>query len=108
MVTFLELYKKCKQKLRENIENCKDTLVSEEETLFGNLKETAILERRKKKSGRQKDEEEEHSKSKSIRKVSPLVTNLGKSSEKSAETLLVPKITTQENVKPDQPRMLDN
>jgi CRISPR/Cas system CMR-associated protein Cmr1 (group 7 of RAMP superfamily) len=67
-------------------------------------KEIAMLERKKKKSGRQRDEEKEElpiSKPKSIRKVSPLVTNLEKSSEKSAEALLVPEITSQENVKPD-------
>ena len=102
----IELYKKCKQKLKENIENWKETTVSEEETLFERMKEIAMLERRKKKSGRQRDEEEEElpiSKPKSIRKVSPLVTNLEKRAEKSAETLLVPEITSQENVNPDQP-----
>ena len=61
------------------------------------MKETAMIERRKKKSGRQRDEEEEEKS-----KKSKSITNLGKCIEKSAETLLVPKITAQQNVKPDQ------
>ena len=42
----IEFNKKCKQKLKENVENWKETLVSEEETLFGTMKETAMIERR--------------------------------------------------------------
>ena len=101
----IELYKKCKQNMKENIKNWKETKVSEEETLFGEIKEIAMLERRKKKTGRKIYEDKEELsilKSKSIRKVSTLVTNLEKSSEKPAETLLVPEITNLENVKSDQ------
>ena len=102
----IQLYKKCKQKMKENIINWKETKATEEETLFEETKEIAMLERRKKKSGRKyEDNTEELSilKSESVRKVSNLVSKLEECPEKSAETLLVPEITYLGNVKPDQP-----
>ena len=52
----IELYKNCKQKLTELVDNWKETLGSEEETLFGKLKETAMIERSMKKLGSQRIE----------------------------------------------------
>ena len=92
--------------MKENIINWKETKATEEEILFEEMKEIAMLERRKKKSGRKRYEDKEELpilKSESLRKVSTLVSKLEKCPEKSAETLLVPVTTNLVCVDPDQP-----
>ena len=99
----IELYKNCKKKLKEYVDNWKETLGSEEETLFGKLKETAMNEKTMKKLGSQRIEEEKKPKPEIPKKVSTLETKMLMSSEVSMETLNVLQITDLISVKPVQP-----
>jgi hypothetical protein len=101
----IQLYKKGRDQMKENIQNWKETKATEEETLFKEMKRIALQERKEMKQEIDDDEEKEEKEEEnltSLRKVSNFVKKPENWKETLAVTLFAPKATNLRCVSPKQ------
>ena len=102
----IQIFKKCQDKMKENVQNWKETKATEEETLFKEMKRIALQERKEMKQEREEEKEREKEAKEenltSLRKVSNFVKKPENWKETLAVTLFAPKATNLRCVSPKQ------